>query len=92
MTTSKSPLRQLKGQADDIARRLKALERGEGAIVSDPAGRIEAAQGRETITFGIVMDDKLIKIEIAWATIRAHSEAGLAEFVLKHMRGQRDNA
>ena len=36
------------------------------------------------------MDDKVLKIEMPWAAIREHSEAGLSEFILKHMRGQRD--
>lgn len=40
--------------------------------------------------FGVVMDDKVITLEIAWDTIRATSEAGLAEYIMKQMRGTRD--
>jgi hypothetical protein len=36
------------------------------------------------------MDDKVLSIEMSWATIRATSEVGIAEFILKHMRNARD--
>lgn len=91
MTTARSPLRKLHAQADNIAARLKALDRGEGAP-SDPAGKIEAARAREEVTFGVVMDDKVLKITMPWATIRETSEAGLSEWILKHMRESRETA
>ena len=49
-----------------------------------------AALERPSITFGVVMDDKVLKIEMPWAAIRERSEAGLSEFILQHMRGARD--
>lgn len=89
MSTSRSPLRKLKAEADQCAARLKALSRGE-PVEGDTAGKVAAALNRPSITFGVVMDDKVLKIEMPWAAIREHSEAGLSEFILKHMRGQRD--
>jgi hypothetical protein len=89
MTTSRSPLRVLKEQADRIAAALKAAERGE-KIAADPGGKIAGARDRETVTFGVVMDDKFLKIEMPWTTVRETSEAGIAEYILKHMRGARD--
>ena len=89
MTTAHSPLRVLKAQADKIAAALKAAERGE-KIAHDVLGKIEAARARESISFGVVMDDKVLKIEMAWATIRATSEVGISEFILKQMRDARD--
>lgn len=89
MTTSQSPLRVLKAQADKIAQTIKAVERGENPI-EDRGGKIAAARNRDTFKVGVVMDDKVITIDIAWATIRANSEVGLAEYILKLMRGSRD--
>jgi hypothetical protein len=89
MTTARSPLRVLKAQADRIAASLKAAERGE-TIASDPGAKIQKALAQESIRFAVLMDDKVLKIEMAWATIRATSEAGIAEFILNQMREARD--
>lgn len=45
MTTSQSPLRVLKAQADTIAAKLKAVERGE-KIADDPRGKLVASPWR----------------------------------------------
>lgn len=89
MTTAQSPLRVLKAQAEKIAATLKAVERGEN-IAADPGGRIAAARGKESVLFAVVMDDKIIKIDMPWATIHATSEVGIAEYILKQMREVRD--
>lgn len=89
MTTSQSPLRVLKAQADTIAKTIKAVERGENPV-EDRGGKIAAARGRDVFKVGVLMDDKVIMIDLAWATISAHSEVGLAEYILKLMRGSRE--
>lgn len=89
MTTSQSPLRVLKAQADKVAQTIKAVERGENPA-EDVGGKIAAARGRDEFTVGIVMDDKVIKLAITWAMIRATSEVALAEYILKQMRGNKD--
>lgn len=89
MSTSHSPLRKLKAEADRCAAKLKSMERGE-AVENDPARKVAAALARQSITFGVVMDDKVLKIEMPWAAIREYSEAGLSEYILKHMRGSRE--
>jgi hypothetical protein len=89
MTTSHSPLRALKAQADAIAKLIKAVERGENPV-EDRGGKIAAARNRESVKVGVVMDDKIITLELPWATIRETSEVGMAEYILKLMRGQRD--
>lgn len=91
MTTSKSPLRVLKAQADTIAKTVKAVERGENPM-EDRGGKIAASRTRDSVKFGVVMDDKILTIEMTWATIRETSEAGISEYVLKQMREQRDVA
>ncbi len=82
MTTKHSSLRRLKAQADEIAATLKAIERGEVKAK-------DGARERPSITFGVGMDDKVLKVEMSWDTIRATSEAGISEYLLKHMREQR---
>jgi hypothetical protein len=89
MTTSHSPLRILKQQADRMAAMLKAIDRGEKIEVQF-AEKIEAARGKPSIKFGVVMDDKVITIDVPWAKLHETSEVGLAEYILKQMRGERD--
>lgn len=89
VTTSQSPLRVLKAQADNIAKIIKAVERGENPV-EDRGGKIAAARNRDTFKVAVAMDDKIITIDMAWATIRANSEIGLAEYILKLMRGSRE--
>lgn len=85
MTTAHSPLSRLKAQADKIAATIKEAERGEKIDVRF-AEKIDAAHAKESFKVGIVMDDKVITIEMPWATIRESSEAGLAEYILDQMR------
>lgn len=73
MTNSHSPLRALKAQADKIAAMLKAVDRGEKVDVRF-AEKIEAARDKESIKFGVVMDDKIVTVDMPWATLRETSE------------------
>ena len=84
MTTAHSPPPVLRAQAEKIARLLKAAERG-AALGADAAGKLAKARTTETVTFAVVMDDKLLKITMPWATIRQNSEAELIQFVLAEM-------
>ena len=81
MTTKHSPLGVLKAQADHIAATLKAAERGD-KIDARFAEKITAARANESFKVGIVMDDKIITIDMPWATIRGADEAGLSEYIL----------
>ena len=89
MTTKHSPLSALRKQADKIAETLKRAERGEKIDVRF-AEKIEAARGKEIFKVGIVMDDKIVMIDMPWATIRSTSEAGLSEYIVKQMRETRE--
>jgi hypothetical protein len=89
MTTKRSPLSQLKAQADRIAATIKAAERGD-KIDAPFARKIAEARTRESFKVGVVMDDKVITIDMPWTTIRCTTEAGLAEWVLDQMREARD--
>jgi hypothetical protein len=89
MTTSRSPLRVLTAQADKIAAQLKRIADGHNDT-PDPAGRLAGARSRSSITFGIVMDDRVLQIEMQWKLIREASEAAIAEYILKQMRESRD--
>ena len=89
MTTKHSPLSKLKKQADKIAETLKRAERGEKIDVRF-AEKIDAARGKDVFKVGIVMDDKVIMIDMPWATIRSASEAGLSEYIVRQMREARD--
>ncbi len=91
MTTKHSPLSALKAQADNIAKTIKAAERGEKIDVRF-AEKIAAARNKDSLKVGIVMDDKIITIDMPWFTIRNSSEGGLAEYILDKMRGSREVA
>lgn len=89
MTTAHSPLRALKAQADRIAKLVKAISRGENPT-EDRGGKLAAARNRNSVKFAVVMDDKVLTIDMTWVTIRETSEVGIAEFILNHMREARD--
>jgi hypothetical protein len=89
MTTARSPLRALRAQAKTVAATLKAAERGQ-PLGTKHDEKVVAARANETVTFAVVMDDKILKIEMAWTKIRETSEAGIAEYVLNQMREARD--
>lgn len=88
MTTAESPMWKLRQQARTCARALKKAERGEGFVI-DPAGKMDAARRKPDVTFAVVMDDKTLRITMAWRVIRETTEDGLAEFILNCMRDSR---
>ena len=71
MTTKNSPIEKLRAQADKIAATLK--------------NACTQPQPKETCKAGVVMDDKILTIEMTWKTIRETSHAALAEYVLNQM-------
>lgn len=91
MTTAYSSVRVLKQQAKRIATILKQAERGGPVpLLNDAFGaKIMAARSKPNVIFGVVMDDKVIKIEMPWATIRDTSERGISEYILNQMREAR---
>ncbi|WP_269582009.1 hypothetical protein [Roseibium sp. Sym1] len=89
MTTKQSPLSALKRQANHIAAMLKAAERGEKIDVQF-AEKIREARGRRTFKFAVVMDDKILTIEMPWTQIKGTSETGLSEYIVGQMRESRD--
>jgi hypothetical protein len=84
--TSRSPLSALKAQSDKIAKILKAASRGE---VVDPSGKIGASIEAGVVKFAVVMDDKVVQVEVTWDKIRETSEVALSEYILKLMRNER---
>ena len=86
MSTAQSPTWKLKAEADKMAKIIKSVERGE-KVAADPAGKMAAALARGSVKFGIVMDDKIITIDMPTATIRETDEAGISEWIVEHMRG-----
>ena len=85
MTTASSPLSALTLQADRIAKTLKQIERGE-TVMEDVGGKIAASRSNPSVTFGVFMDDKIIKIEMRWDVIRETSERGISDFILREMK------
>jgi hypothetical protein len=84
VTTAKSPPSELRAQAHKIADSLKRAAAGE-KIANDPQGRIEASKARGYIDFAIVMDDKILKIEVPWQTIRDLALPLLCDFIFDQM-------
>lgn len=89
MTTKHSPLRILKAQADRMAAIITAAERGEPIDIAF-AEKIEAARAKDSVSFAVIMDDKVITIELPWETIRSTGEVGLSEYIVRQMREARD--
>jgi len=84
VTTAKSPTHELRAQAHKIADVLKRAAGGE-KIANDPLGKIEASKARGFIDFAIVMDDKILKIEIPWQTINELALPLLCDFIFDQM-------
>lgn len=87
MTTSRSPIEDLRRQAETTAKILKLASTG-ARMPNDRGGRIAAAQASDRITFAVVMDDKVLQVEMLWSVIRASDEAAIAELILDAMRGE----
>lgn len=88
MTTRQSSIKRLKAQADSMARILVAAERGE-KIDTPFAEKIIAARQGPSVIFAVAMDDKIIKLELAWDMIRDSGRAGVADYILDLMREKR---
>lgn len=89
MSTSNSPVAVIRQQAEKMADMLRAAERGEP--VPPPIEQtIREARGRPSITIGIVMDDKVVRIEIPWEKIKNTGRHALTEYIVRLMRGQQD--
>lgn len=88
MSTKNSSLSKLKAEADNIAKHLAAFERGDPV---DPsfASKMQAARANPSVKFAIVMDDKIISIEMPWETIKSSGEVAMSEYILKQMREHR---
>lgn len=91
MTTKHSPLSQLTAQAKRIAASLKAAERGDKIDVRF-AEKIAEARTKPALKVGVVMDDKIITIDMPWETLRSTTEAGLCSWIVDQMRERRDVA
>jgi len=89
MTTAQSSPVILRAQADRMAEVLKAAERREVIRRLPYIQRLVDARDKPTVTFAVAMDDKILKIEMAWETIRDTTKEGLAEFILGKMREDR---
>jgi hypothetical protein len=82
MSTSQTAEKFLRKQANVISSSLKAMEDKEG----------QGSIPRDAITFGIVMDDKVIKMTMTWDKIRKTSKEALTVFIVKHMQGQSNDS
>jgi len=86
MSTSQSPRRKLKAEASKMARILKDVAAGK-SVVEDVGGKLAASLARGTAKVAIMMDDKIIAIEMEWDAVRATGQIALAEVIFKKMRG-----
>lgn len=78
MTTKNSPVSELKRQAKEMVRQLR--------IANATRVRIPPAMRAKSIKFGIVMDDKVLTIEMDWSAIDESTDVQLVEFIVKQMR------
>lgn len=90
MTTKDSPVAALTGQARKIAATLKAAERGQKIDPRFDERFAAARRTKESFRVGIVMDDKIITVEMPWVAIQGMTEVGLATYIVGLMREARD--
>lgn len=96
MTTKNSPIKKLQTQADEIARIVKELvsKKENGDFIHDAKTRakLDEAKLRGSFKTGVVMDDKVLTIEIPWETVLSSSVKALSALVLVQMREEKPNA
>lgn len=88
MTTKNSPRSALKIQADRMAKVLKGFLAGtipDGPFVQ----KLKDALDKPSIKFGIVMDDKVLTIEMPWSVIRETGEREISEWIISKMAEER---
>lgn len=84
MTTKDSPRGKLKAQADNIAKTLKGFIRGK--IPPGPfTDKLRESLDKPGIKFAVVMDDKVLKMEMPWSVIRETDERGISEWIVSQM-------
>lgn len=83
MSTSNSPIEKLRAEAERISIRLKEMETGENLH------GLSHLRLKDPMTMGIIQDDKVIKITIAWKTIKETTEEALTEYILGLMQGKK---
>lgn len=71
MTTSSSPVEELIAQAQAMIDELRAIPK---------------PRAKEKIKFAIVMDDKIVTVEIKWETIDVMMDHQLVQLLLREMR------
>lgn len=87
MTTKNSPIHQLRKQARQIAGILAKAERGE-KVEALFAEKLEEARNKPGVKVGVVMDDKVVIIEMAWERIRNTTQHAMEEYIVGLMREQ----
>lgn len=91
MTTKNSPIAELRNIANNIAVMMKKAERREYPKTPNVEKLIHAREHNPGMNSGIVMDDKVITIEIPWPMIAAYSEHELTEYIITLMREEKAN-
>ena len=76
MVTSRSPIEQLRAHAREIAAKLRAIDEGRLLLPKRP---------KDTITFGVAMDDKFLKIELKLDFIHEATDQEIADAILEAM-------
>lgn len=89
MTTKNSPIHQLRKQARVIAEVLAKAERGE-RIEAKFADKLYAARNNPGVKIGVVMDDKIVIIEMEWVKIKGTTLHAMEEYIVGLMREQQD--
>ena len=68
----------------------KIIGRGENPV-EDRGGKLAAARARDVVKVGIVMDDKVLMIDLPWSTIDGMGEVAISQYILKLMREEREH-
>lgn len=90
MTTSQSPIRLLRAQATYIAKTLKDAERGYFPDMAF-AAKFKAAREKESFSMGLVMDDKVLTLDIPWTKIQETNATDLTEWIVRKMQGLKND-
>lgn len=81
MSTSNSPIEKLRTEARRMAVVMKDRNHP----------KVQQARKKDKFKTGIVMDDKIITLELSWIYIDGISEDDLVDYIVRLMKGEKPN-
>ena len=71
---------------EEKQKRIDRMRANATTIAAELRVASKAVRARPAVTFGIVMNEQVLKLTVQWLAIDLMTQKELIEFILKHMR------